>query len=311
MKRFAVHAVRSLASVALLSGMAFAQDIKHPDKPLLWKVEGKALEKPSYLFGTIHIGSEEVTNLHPEARKAFDSADAVYTEVPMDAASQLAAAAMMVRKDGRMLAESLGRALAARLDEELKAINLGLDSAALQSMPTWVVGLILPLLPDQLAGREPLDKVLWDEARKNGKKTGALETTAGQLGIFAGLAEKEQVLLLSETLRMLGKDRKEGRNSVAQLTAAYVSGDVEAVEAEMERSMGEMKEGDHKELAEKFIKRVLSDRDVTMSASIVEILGKEPGSVHFFAAGVGHFCSKTSIRSHLEKAGYKVTRIGG
>ena len=311
MKRFSIHAALFLASFALLSGTAFSEDVKHPEKPLLWKIEGKALEKPSYLFGTIHLGVEKVTNLHPEARKAFDSSDTVYTEVPMDVATQLAASAMMVRKDGKTLNQSIGKDLAARLDEELKAINPALDSAALQSMSTWVVGLMLPLLPDQLAGREPLDKVLWDEAQENGKKTGALETMASQLGIFAGLTEQEQVVMLSETLRILGKDREEGRNSVDRLTAAYISGEVEAVEAEMDRSMKEMAEGGQKELAEKFMKRVLTDRDVTMSATIVEILGKEPGSVHFFAAGVGHFSSKTSIRSHLEKAGYTVTRIGG
>jgi uncharacterized protein YbaP (TraB family) len=59
------------------------------------------------------------------------------------------------------------------------------------------------------------------------------------------------------------------------------------------------------------MKRLLTDRDVTMAATIVEMLAKEPGSVHFFAAGAGHFSSKTSIRSHLETAGYTVTRVGG
>ncbi|MBG7609027.1 MAG: TraB/GumN family protein, partial [Verrucomicrobia bacterium] len=73
----------------------------------------------------------------------------------------------------------------------------------------------------------------------------------------------------------------------------------------------EMAESEHKDLGEKFMKRLLADRDVTMAATIAEILSKEPGSVHFFAAGAGHFSSKTSIRSHLEKAGYTVTRIGG
>lgn len=312
MKRLRFPAVLALASAVFAGVHAFAQgQPEHPEKPLLWKIEGKGLEKPSYLFGTIHIGDARVTNLHPEARKAFDLSDAVYTEVPMDAASQLAAAPMMMRKDGKSLDEALGKELSARLNEELKLINPALDSTGFQQLATWVVGISLPLLPDQLAGNAPLDKVLWDGAEEAGKKTGAVETLAGQLGIFTGMTEEEQVILLSETIKMLRKDRDEDRDSMAALTSAYLSGDEGKVQAEMDRGMQEIAKSEHREFGEKFMKRLLTDRDVTMAASIAEILGKEPGEVHFFAAGAGHFCSKTSIRSHLEKAGYTVTRIDG
>ena len=43
--------------------------LKHPVKPALWKVEGKDLTKPSYLFGTIHLGDPRVVKLHPKAEK--------------------------------------------------------------------------------------------------------------------------------------------------------------------------------------------------------------------------------------------------
>ncbi len=304
-------AVVSLLSTALLGGLAFSQEAKHPEKPLLWKIEGKGLEKPSYLFGTIHLGAEEVTTLHPDARKAFESADAVYTEVPMDAATQLAAAPMMMRKDGQMLNDSLGEEISARLDEELKLINPALDSSAFQPVATWVVAVSLPLLPDQLAGKKALDIQLWEEAAAAGKKTGAMETMEGQLEIFTEMTEEEQVIMLSETMRLLKEDREKGRNSVGDLIAAYVTGDVEIIQVQMERSMKEMADSEHKELGERFMKRLLTDRDVTMAATIAEILSNEPGTIHFFAAGAGHFSSETSIRSHLEKAGYTVTRIGG
>lgn len=39
------------------------ENLEHPVKPALWKVEGKDLTKPSYLFGTIHIGDPRVTTL--------------------------------------------------------------------------------------------------------------------------------------------------------------------------------------------------------------------------------------------------------
>ena len=264
-------------------------EVQHPEKPLLWEIGGKDLEKPSYLFGTIHLGAEAVTTLHPAAREAFDGAESVYTEVPMDAASQLAAAPLTIRKDGKTLNESLGEELSILLDEELEQINPVLDSTPFQPLATWVVSISLPLLPDQLTGKVALDKVLWDEAEAAGKDMGALETVVGQLGIFTEMTEEEQVAMLSETLKNLKKDRTEGRNRIGDLTDAYIQGDVAKVEMEMTKAMAETEGTEHQEFTEKFMKRLLADRDVTMAASIAEVLEKEPGTIHFFAAGALHF----------------------
>lgn len=303
--------LRSFFVLLLASGGLLAEDLKHPAKPLLWKVEGKNLEKPSYLFGTLHIGAKEVTTLHPLAREAFDSAEIIYTELPMDPASQLAIGPLIIRKDGQTLHESIGEELAARLDEELKLINPALDAAPFQSLKTWIVGTTLTLLPDQLTGNKSLDVVLWDEAVAAGKKTGALETAESQLGIFDEMTEEEQVITLSETIRSLKEDRENDRNTFDLLKDAYLSGEPERLEEEMQRALDAIADSEFKEVSEKFMKRLIADRDVTMAATIVEILTKDPATIHFFAAGAGHFSSKTSIRSHLEKAGYTVTRIGG
>ena len=303
--------VRVFLCLLFAGGGLCAEEAGHPEKPMLWKIEGKGLEKPSYLFGTIHLGSEVVTTLHPEAQKAFDAADAVYTEVPMDMPSQVAAAPLMMRKDGQTLNDSLGEEISARLEEELKLINPALKSTPFQPLSTWVIGVTLPLLPDQLAGKKALDVTLWVAAEAAGKKTGALETIESQLGIFSDMSEKDQVIMVSETLRLLEEDRAKGRDSMADLRDAYVTGDTDKVEAEMQKGMDQMAAGGHKELVEKFMKRVLTGRDVSIAATIVRILENEPDTVHFFAAGAGHFSSKTSIRSHLEKAGYTISRIGG
>lgn len=309
MKTFTL--LKALVAFLIMGGSLSAQEAKHPAKPMLWKVEGQALTKPSYLFGTLHLGLEAVTTLHPEARKAFESAEVVHTELPMDPASQLAIAPLTIRKDGKTLNESIGEELAARLDEELKVINPLLDSSPFQTLSTWVITVTVTLLPDQLAGNKSLDTVLWEEAVESGKKTGALETAEGQLTIFTEMTEKEQVEMLAETLRVLKDDRKNNRDSLAVLTQAYLSGDPDKLEAEMQRGIQEAGSPEMKKQAEKFMKRLITDRDVTMAATIAEVLEKDPATIHFFAAGAGHFSSKTSIRHHLEEAGYTVTRIGG
>ncbi|MEY3895646.1 MAG: hypothetical protein RLZZ214_1165 [Verrucomicrobiota bacterium] len=284
-------------------------ELKHPIKPLLWKVEGKDLTQPSYLFGTIHISKGPAVTLHPAARKAFDASSNFYAEVPMDAASQMATMPLMMRKDGKTLDESIGKDLAAELNAELKLISPALDSAPFQTMNTWVAAILPQMLPYQLEGGKPLDVQLWDQATDAGKKTAGMEKPEAQLIAFTGLTEGEQVTLLAETFKGLKKERAEGKNSTKDLIAAYVSGEPTKVVSEMDRLMQEMAKGEHKALGAKLMKRLLTDRDKTMADFIASTLRNQPATSHFFAAGALHFCGAVSIPTHLQEAGYTVTRI--
>lgn len=304
-----ISAISFLLPLSLGQMVRAEEEAKHPAKVLLWKISGNGLTQPSYLFGTIHLGDPRVTNLHPAAQKAFDSAESVHTEVPLDQASQMAMVPLMMRKDGKKLDDSIGGELAAGLNAELKRINPALDSKAFQPLATWAIAMMLPILPDQMAGRTALDQKLWNNAASAGKATAGIEVPKEQIGFFLELKEEEQVILLSETLKALKKDREEGRDSMKLLLEAYITGETGKISEEMDRGMKEMAEGEHKEFGERMMKRLLTDRDKTMAESIAGTLKKEPGKIHFFAAGAAHFASGESIISHLEKAGYAITRI--
>ena len=278
-------------------------------KPFLWEVSGNGLTVPSYLFGTIHLGDERVTKLHPAVERAFGKAEVVMTEVPLDMASQLAVAPKMMRSDGKMLDAAIGEELAGRVNEELALVNPALDSTPFQTLSTWVMATMIPLLPDQMAGKVALDKMLWDRAEKEGKELGAMETMDDQLSVFTEMDEGEQKVYLSETLKAMKEDRDEGVDSMEELKEAYIGGDLEKLQEIMDRGFDKMEEGETKEIAKAFKKRLFTDRDVNMAKTIGGILKAKPNVVHFFAAGAGHFSSDTSIRSHLEKAGYTVKRV--
>jgi uncharacterized protein len=179
---------------------------KHPLKPLLWKVEGKGLTQPSYLFGTIHISKGPAATLHPAAQKAFDASSHFYAEIPMDPESQIALAPLMMRKDGKTLDEAIGKDLAEELNAELKLINPALDSTPFQSMNTWLAAILPQMLPHQMEGGKPLDLQLWEKAKASGKSTAGMEKPEAQMIAFTELTEAEQVIMLSETLRLLKKN---------------------------------------------------------------------------------------------------------
>jgi hypothetical protein len=306
--KYLLPAIALLFAITPISAHAEA-DLKHPVKPLLWKIEGGDLKKTSYLFGTIHLGGGPLDNLHPTAEKAFEESSLVLTEIPMDAKTQLGMTAGIMRKDGKTLSASIGPELTKQLDAELGAINPALNSELFQPMHTWAIAFSLPMLEAQLLGSTAIDKMIWDRAVKAEKKTDAIETADFQMGLFNAFNEDEQIIILSETLRIMREERAAKKNSVKELTDAYIQGDADAIKRLVDKGIDEMRQGDNKELGEKIFDRILTQRDKTMAATIAKFLKASPDTVHFFAAGTAHFTGDNSIRSHLEKAGYKITRI--
>ncbi|MFD0893378.1 TraB/GumN family protein [Luteolibacter ambystomatis] len=298
-----------LAITIALPGLARTEEPACPVKPMLWRIDGKDLAKPSFLFGTLHVGNKVVTTFHPATVRAFNCAGIVYTEVPMDPASQVAASAAVLRTDGKTLTEAIGKQLTRQIEEELRAIKPGLDVTPLQPLKTWTAATVIPVLRSQLTGGKALDALVWERATNAGKQTAAIEKPEDQLSIFDELSEGEQVILLSETLRQMEEGRKKGSDPVDVLIAAYISGDDAKLEAEVDRQLSDMEEGEHKELGERLLKRILHDRNITMSETMAGLLAAKPGQSHFFAAGTAHYLGKDSIVELLTAKGYRVTRI--
>ncbi|MER3465206.1 MAG: hypothetical protein C4329_13135 [Chitinophagaceae bacterium] len=55
---------------------------------LLWRISGKNLSKPSYLFGTIHMLCADDVQLSDSLKKAIAKSDRVYLELDMDNLSE-------------------------------------------------------------------------------------------------------------------------------------------------------------------------------------------------------------------------------
>jgi uncharacterized protein len=308
MKTFFRSLCASLFLLPYFSAIA-AEEPAHPLKPMLWKIEGKGLTKPSYLFGTIHLGSGPLATLHPAAEKAFQEAEILYTEIPSDQKTQMEVTMQLVRKDQKTLVQSIGEKLKNKVEAELQAINPALDLTPFQPMKTWVMAVTLPMLKAQIGGEKAMDSTLWERAEKAGKQLDSIETAKSQLGVFDQFDEEEQIILLEETVRLMKEDREAKKDSTKELIDAYVSGEVEAIKKEMDKAFDEMSKGEHKELGQRFYQKLLTDRDRTMAGTIGEKLAGAKDKCHFFAAGAAHFAGDTSIRSHLEKQGYKITRV--
>jgi len=296
----------AIAAIFGLTAMAANAEPAPPDQPFLWRVDGNGLEKPSHLFGTIHLSNERIAKLHPAAKRAFDDADAFHAEISMEMMNQMAGAMLMMRRDGKKLSDAIGPELTEQLKAQLQAIQPGLDIAILQPMKTWAAAMMVVMLPHQLEGREALDLILWNRAKADGKSTAGLEKIEDQIGAFEILNEAEQVVYLRETLATLA----DAEDIMNQLIAAYEAGDEVKLNKLLIDSMkldGEDEEV--RKISERLIEALIKNRDINIASKIHEILTAQPEKSHFFAVGAAHYLGEESIRKHLSDKGYTITRI--
>ncbi len=306
----------SILLISLVASHAFAKEgakidfagLKHPLKPMLWKVEGKGLKQESYMFGTIHMADKRLTTLHPAAQQAFDQSDALYTEVDLSMASQMAMAGVLMRKDSKPLEQILGDELHAAFEEEIKVINPALSAKPFAQFKIWALAMTVPILKEQLSGEMSLDMQLWNRATKTGKKTGALEKVSDQIGKMDQFAIDEQKHFLDCTLKLLKKSRESGIDPYAELVNAYLSGNTKVIEDFMllDSYMGIKMDP---ELVKKFYRLLLDERNVCMAKSILDILAQDADQTSFFAVGAAHYIGDKSVVKLLEDAGYKITRM--
>ncbi len=274
--------------------------------PLLWKIEG-AGNKPSYLFGTIHLTRPSITKLAPPVEKAFLQADAVFTEVPVDMATMLNASQQMLLPDGKTLRDLLSEEQLGKLSAELAAMNPVFTVDIFLRFKPWAVAATLSVLEDQMKypGALALDMLLFQRAAMAGKETGGIETLDEQLGIFEAFTLAEQIQMLDESIDYMRAAREEGVTAIDRLVEVYLAGDLAGIDAELEK----WNSASNSELNERFMERLLYKRNVHMAERIERMMREHPDTGYFFAIGAGHLGGERGVIALLEKAGLKLTRV--
>lgn len=279
--------------------------LKFPRKPMLWKIEGKDLKKPSYLFGSIHLGDENVVKLHPRVEDAYVKSDTFATEVSMALEDQLAAMKMIVRDDKKTLKQVIGAKLHADLKSEMAEFTPLITVDQISNYKTWGAVITFSMLEEFGKHHAPLDFVLWQRALADEKDLWALETVNEQLGGFDKLTENEQIILLKDTITTYRLFRKQGISSLSSLRNSYLKGDISGILSDLDEYSNV--EGIDKKVNEKFYKLILTDRNARMADTVIRKLKEQPDKTHFMVAGTLHYIGENSVVELLKTEGYKVT----
>lgn len=263
------------------------------ENSLLWKVTGKGLSKPSYLFGTIHMICPSDYIWTGAMKSSLEKADKLCLEMDMDDAN-----VMMAATSGLM--ETSGKKLSSYFTpEQYKLVSkyakdsLGLDLALMEMMKPVALQVLLTtrsaVCEDAVSYEENLMKTVKD----NNKEVIGLESAEDQLKALESIPIDSVVKDIVEAAE--GKAMADD-GEFTKLVAAYKQQD-------LKKLYDMIMEGGELGLS---TDALLTDRNKKWASAMPGMMSKN--SV-FFAVGAGHLWGDKGVIKLLQAQGYKVEPV--
>lgn len=284
MKQFAL-----LLISCTLSFFSQAQDL---EKSLLWKISGNGLEKPSYLFGTMHAVCE--INFDEKIQNALDETTQMYLEIDMDDPNlQKSMTKAMMMKDGATLSSFMSTEEVEIVDAFLKD-NISVSIKVVDKFnPLVISSMFIPKLLD--CPMKSIEMELVKISKEQEEEVFGLETIEDQMAVFENIPYKVQVEELVKTAKdNLVNDKIE----LKKMLAIYNEEDIEGL-------LTIMNESENK-IATNYDDILLNDRNRKW-IPIIEKVSKE--SATFYAVGAGHLAGENGVIKLLRKQGFTVEAI--
>ena len=266
---------------------------------LLWKIEGKKLAQPSYLYGTIHIIDSEDYFLPSGTLAAMDNTDKMMFEIDMnemsDMSNMMGVMMKAFMKDGLSLKDLITAA-----DYELVNAHfqkMGLPLAMLERIKPMFLSAFAygDMDPNSLQSGEmkSYEMEFFEMAQSAGKPVGGLETIDFQMGLFDSIPYKAQAEMLVETIKKADTSSDE----FDKMTQMYTSQQISAMVAMI---------GDEDEQLSEHEDLLLGMRNRNWIPVMGEQMIAQPT---FFAVGAGHLAGPQGVIHLLRQAGYTVSPI--
>ena len=283
-----------LALMAMVAWSATSRALPAQEKSLLWQVSRD--DKSILLLGSIHYLRQDNYPLHPSILNALDSSNKLVLEIDLNNTSaesvQRVTLEKAIYRDGKSLVQNVSQdtyELAAR-----RAADLGLDMRLLTPMKPWFAALTMLAVKLQRMGLDAkfgVDRHLAERAKSSGKPTGGLETLEFQLGMFDQLSQREQELMLRETMEEM--ERLE--NKIHDIVQSWLRGDSDQLAALLLAGMRE-----YPELHQK----IVVERNRRWLADIEKLIQQDNGAM--VVVGAAHLVGKDGVVEMLKAKGYRV-----
>lgn len=262
------------------------------EKSLLWKISGNGLNKPSYLFGTIHLTCD--TSLDENTLNALEATEQLYLELDMDDKSiQMQMMKLMMMKDGAKLSTLLSPEDFKILDEFMKK-NLNMSVKLFDSFkPFMISSMLFPKMLD--CKSKSVESELMKITKEQNEEIFGLEKAEDQMKVFYEISYQDQADELLKTVKdNLEKDKKEFQ----EMITIYQNKDIEGMLKMMDDSDNKITSENQDVL--------LNNRNKNWIPIMIKIMKDKPT---FFGVGAGHLAGEEGVIKLLRKKGYKVEAV--
>jgi uncharacterized protein YbaP (TraB family) len=274
---------------------------------LLWKVSGKDLTKPSYIFGTFHLMGSELTEHVPGLKEAMETTDRIVGELNSDDMAALQAGVMqaVMLSEEESYKNLLSEEEYSRLDEGLKKLlGAGLDHVGMYK-PGFLSSQIAVIIYSQVNPTfnpttfEAIDAYLQRVAGENNKSSIGLETVEDQINaLFNSGTQLNQMRSLICTVENVGYQL----HAMKTMIADYLSGNIYKMYADAY----ENEKDPCREFTLSLLDVLNKPRNDKWLKQLPAMMKEKPSLI---AVGALHLAGEYGILYELSKMGYKVEAV--
>ncbi len=280
-----------LMGISTCFAQSTAKTINTDNKSLLWKITGKGLKKPSYLFGTIHMICSSDYVWTPAMEKALKETNKVAFEMDMDdpdLQSQMTAGLMLPA--GKKLKDFYTEEEYKKLSEFASKNGLPLQAMQQFSPFALVSFLYMKALTCPVPSSYEGNIKTLAEAQK--KEIVGLESVQEQVAVIDAMSADG----LADMILTITSDMDSFKTTFDTMLKAYTTQDLPMLYRLMIESP------DYKEN----LNALLFDRNKKWIPAIEALIGKQST---FVAVGAAHLWGDEGVITLLKKQGYTVTPV--
>ncbi|QSE97344.1 TraB/GumN family protein [Fulvivirga lutea] len=274
-------------------GMFLARVTRAQDaKTLLWKIEGKELKEPSYLYGTIHMICKDDFFFTKTMQSKLNETEQTILELDMDDPQFMAKMQQGSLNNGmKNIASEFSEEDKEVVDTFLKA-NYGAGLAQLGIVKPF--GLLSMVIQKSVTceAQESYEQNFVKNAQEREVELLGLETVEFQTSLFDNVPIKDQIKLLVTSI----KEFEEGQEDFKKMVAAYKAQDL----IKLKKLMDESPE------YTQFEDLLINNRNTDWIAKIEKHAKEKPT---FFAVGAMHLAGEQGVINLLKKEGYQLTPV--
>ena len=280
---------RAIASIVILSisTLLFAQQ---PKPGLLWRISGNGLERPSYLFGTIHLTDKRVFNFGDSLYTALETSAGYAMELNPDSLMVYYFKDGIDKKSSPLIKDVVSPAKFSAAKKKLqKEFGKPAEEITVKELKSyyneWFYG------NKGQSMQSFMDAYLYNIVRRQGKWVGGIEDVQDQLGLDD---EQDDPDVANYYINDFINNNKESKRYLEDMIRRYTSNDLSLIQEMAEGGSDYQKE------------MVLLRRNIKM-ASRIDSLAKRRNT--FFAIGSAHLPGDSGVISLLRTRGYTLTPV--